>query len=127
MTDALVAGLAVTALAFGAVALGVGIRGGSDDPVAIATRAEDDSGRAIFTRMGCGSCHALAAAGSKGEIGPDLDDRLEHHTRATLIAQITSPAGGGGFSAMPDDFGSRMTERELDALVSFLLSARPER
>ena len=126
MRDALVAGLAAAALAFGAVALGVGIRDGSDDPVASATRAEDDSGRAIFTRMGCGSCHALAAAGSNGQIGPDLDGRLDHHTRATLIAQITSPAGDGGSSIMPSDFGSRMNARELDALVSFLLAARPE-
>jgi cytochrome c oxidase subunit II len=124
MKEALVAGLAAAALAFGTVALGVGIRGGSDDPVAGAARAEDDSGRAIFTRMGCGSCHALAAAGSKGQIGPDLDGRLEHHTRATLVAQITSPAADGGSSMMPSDFGSRMNARELDALVRFLLSAR---
>jgi mono/diheme cytochrome c family protein len=125
MRDALVAGLAAAALAFGTVALGVGIRGGSDDRVAGAARPQDESGRAIFTRMGCGSCHALAAAGSKGQIGPDLDSRLEHHTRATLIAQITSPAGDGGSSMMPADFGSRMNARELDALVRFLLSARP--
>jgi hypothetical protein len=73
--------------------------------------------------MGCGSCHILAAAGSYGQIGPNLDNRLSHHTRATLIAQITSPAGDGGFSGMPDDFASRMTARELDSLVDFLLAA----
>ena len=60
-------------------------------------------------------------------MGPDLDSRLGHHTRATLIAQITSPAGDGDFSGMPDDFASRMDARELDALVSFLLSASPGR
>jgi cytochrome c oxidase subunit II len=124
MRDALVAGLAASALAFGTVALGVGIRGANDDPGASAAQVQHDSGRAIFTRMGCGSCHALAAAGSKGQIGPDLDSRLEHHTRATLIAQITAPAADGGFSMMPTDFGSRMNAHELDALVRFLLSAR---
>jgi mono/diheme cytochrome c family protein len=124
MREALAAGLAAAALAFGTVALGVGIQGGSDEPVAGAAPTEDDSGRAIFTRMGCGSCHALAAAGSMGQIGPDLDGRLEHHTHATLIAQITSPAADGGSSMMPSDFGSRMNARELDALVRFLLSAR---
>ena len=100
MRDALVAGLAAAALAFGVVAFGVGIDGGSDNPRASAA-PEDDSGRAVFARMGCGSCHALAAAGSSGQMGPDLDSALERHTRATLIARITAPAGDGGFSAMP--------------------------
>ena len=123
MRDALVAGLAAAALAFGAVALGVGIDGGRDDPRASAA-LEDRSGAAVFARMGCGSCHALAAAGSTGQMGPDLDSALEHHTRATLIAQITAPAGDGGFSAMPDDFASRMSSAELDSLVDFLLAQR---
>jgi cytochrome c551/c552 len=123
MRDALVAGLAAAALAFGAVALGVGIDGGSDNPRASAA-PKDGSGPAVFARMGCGSCHALAAAGSTGQMGPDLDTALEHHTRATLIAQITAPAGDGGFSAMPDDFASRMSSGELDSLVDFLLAQR---
>jgi cytochrome c oxidase subunit II len=124
MRDALVAALAAAALAFGAVALGVGIDGGTDDPRASATRAESASGRAVFARMGCGSCHTLAAAGSTGEMGPNLDSALEHHTRATLIAQITAPASGGGFSGMPTDFASRMSSGELDSLVDFLLAQR---
>ena len=126
MRDALTAGLMATALAFAVVALGVGIEGDPDAPHAGAAQA-DDAGRAVFARMGCGSCHTLAAAGSSGQMGPDLDSRLGGHTRATLIAQITSPAGDGGFSAMPDDFGSRMDAREMDALVRFLLSARTAR
>lgn len=123
MRDALVAGLVAAALAFGAVALGVGIDRGSDNPRASAA-PEDGSGPAVFARMGCGSCHALAAAGSTGQMGPDLDTALEHHTRATLIAQITAPAGDGGVSAMPDDFASRMSSAELDSLVEFLLAQR---
>jgi cytochrome c oxidase subunit II len=124
MRDALLAGLAAAALAFGVVALGVGIDGDADAPRAGAGQAADDSGRAVFARMGCGSCHTLAAAGSTGQFGPDLDSRLGNHTRATLIAQITAPASGGGFSGMPTDFGSRMSARELDSLVDFLLAAR---
>ena len=124
MRDALGAGLAAAALAFAVVALGVGIQGGGDDPRASAARPEHDSGRAIFTRMGCGSCHTLAAAGSTGQMGPDLDGALERHTRATLIAQITAPASDGGVSAMPTDFASRMNARELDTLVDFLLASR---
>ena len=85
-------------------------------------RAGEPDGRAVFVSMGCGSCHRLAAAGSDGPIGPDLDERLPAHTRASLTAAIRDPPPGG---AMPEDFGSRMTRAELAALVDFLLGTRP--
>jgi cytochrome c2 len=123
MSEALGAGLGAAALAFAVVALVVGIRDGSAP--ATAGQAEHESGRAVFARMGCGSCHTLAAAGSSGRIGPNLDERLGGHTRESLIARITARQSGPDyFNAMPTDFGSRMTARELDSLVSFLLAAR---
>jgi mono/diheme cytochrome c family protein len=84
-----------------------------------------EGGLAVFTRMGCGGCHRLAAAGSTGPIGPDLDERLPNHTRESITAQILSP--GGAYSSMPDDFGERMSDAELDALVDFLLAVREPR
>ncbi len=85
-----------------------------------------ERGTAIFFRMGCGGCHRLAATGSTGEIGPDLDERLPAHDRGSLTGTILNPPGsaGTGFSAMPDNFGERMTDSELDALVGFLLATR---
>ena len=75
--------------------------------------------------MGCGSCHTLAAAGSAGSIGPNLDERLPRHTRESLIARITAaPSEAETFSVMPTDFASRMEPGELDALVGFLLASR---
>jgi cytochrome c551/c552 len=133
MRDALGAGLGAAALAFAVVALAVGIRDGpqgeraASAPVGAATGAPagHESGRAIFARMGCGSCHTLAAAGSTGQIGPNLDGRLGRHTRASLVARITaSPSAPDDFSAMPTNFGSRMNARELDSLLRFLLAAR---
>jgi mono/diheme cytochrome c family protein len=85
-------------------------------------RTGDHAGRAVFVSMGCGSCHRLAAAGSTGPIGPDLDEVLPAHTRASLTAAIREPPAGG---AMPEDFGTRMTPRELAALVEYLLGTRP--
>jgi mono/diheme cytochrome c family protein len=82
------------------------------------------TGRALFARMACGSCHRLAAVGSQGGIGPDLDERLRDHTAKSLKATIVNPPSRSGFVQMPGDFGERMTDRELDALVGFLLSAR---
>jgi mono/diheme cytochrome c family protein len=32
------------------------------------------NGKKLFTSAGCGGCHVLADAGSKGTVGPDLDD-----------------------------------------------------
>jgi cytochrome c oxidase subunit II len=86
-------------------------------------------GRDLFFEMGCGSCHELAAAGSTGTIGPDLDQRLAAHDRASLTATILEPpgSGGGAFSVMPDNFGERMSDGELDALVGFLLATRGDR
>lgn len=131
MKHALGAGLAAAAIAFAVVALGFGIQSGSGGEDSSATaaagaaRSEHESGRAVFTRMGCGSCHTLAAAGTMGQIGPNLDERLARHTRASLIARITAPPSDPeGFSMMPTNFASRMDARELDALVLFLLAAR---
>jgi hypothetical protein len=74
--------------------------------------------------MGCGGCHRLAAGGGDGQIGPDLDTVLPGYDAAMLRAKITDPYPAGDptyFSAMPQDFGSRMSATELDALVAFLL------
>jgi mono/diheme cytochrome c family protein len=81
-------------------------------------------GFAVFNRMGCGGCHRLAAAQSSGPIGPDLDARLPDHTRKSLRAAILSPPP---LAAMPGDFGERMSDAELDALVDFLLAVREPR
>jgi mono/diheme cytochrome c family protein len=116
----LAAGLAAAALAF-AVALLVT---GGDRPTATATAnaaAAPSRGRAVFARMGCGSCHALTAAGSRGVIGPSLDAALAQHTPTSLKAKITRPGVG---TVMPQDFARRMNATELAALVDFLMAAR---
>ena len=113
----LAAGLVAAAAAFLLLTAG----GGSAPPAASAPG--EPAGRAVFARMGCGGCHALAAASARGEIGPDLDARLPSHTAASLRAQILDPARSGGFATMPTDFGERMSGAELDALVAFLLDA----
>ena len=127
----LAAGLGAAALALAVIALTAGIGGDAPEtepagrPVTT-VQGELDSGRAVFARMGCGSCHTLAAAGSRGLIGPDLDERLPAHTRKSLVARITAPpsAGGQDFGVMPRNFGRRMSAAELNALVDFLMAAR---
>jgi cbb3-type cytochrome c oxidase subunit III len=36
--------------------------------------ADQANGQKLFTSSGCGGCHVLAAAGSQGTTGPNLDD-----------------------------------------------------
>jgi len=120
----LAAGLVVGAGTFGVLAIA---DGNDSAPRAASDRTDAstrDGGKAIFARMGCGSCHRLAAAGSSGVIGPNLDVRLAGHTAATLAERITRRAPGETFTTMPDDFGDRMTDGELDELVRFLLASR---
>jgi mono/diheme cytochrome c family protein len=126
-------GVVVAAAAFALIAVVGGIEGGEVDgggraasaPAAepAPARAEIAQGRELFARMACGSCHTLATAGSHGQIGPDLA-AIGERTRASLVATITNPSSDGGFTAMPTDFGSRMTAEELNALAAFLIAAR---
>jgi mono/diheme cytochrome c family protein len=127
------AGLAAAAAAFAVVLLttdddgnGRGPDGGQlAAPAPGETLPEGlEGGLAIFTRMGCGGCHRLAAAHSSGPIGPNLDERLPDHTRESLTGVILSPPS---YSIMPSDFGERMTDAELATLVDFLLAVREPR
>jgi cytochrome c oxidase subunit 2 len=113
------------ALAFGAVALASDDDAEEGDPagtVAALPTPGQQSGLAVYARMGCGGCHRLAVARSTGQVGPSLDRALASHTAESLRAKIVSPTPG---TAMPGDFGKRLSDAELDALVSFLLAARP--
>jgi mono/diheme cytochrome c family protein len=69
-------------------------------------------GSKVFVSAGCGSCHALAAAGSTGTVGPNLDEL--HPTRARVAQQVRS--GGGG---MPS-FAHRLSERQIQAVADFV-------
>jgi cytochrome c oxidase subunit 2 len=115
----LAAGLAAAAAAFAVVAA-TRDGGGATAPAP----GSHAGGRAVFARMGCGSCHRLAATNSDGLMGPDLDARLPDHTRESLTAQILSPSPASG---MPTDFGERLSDAELEAVVGFLLSVGESR
>jgi mono/diheme cytochrome c family protein len=79
--------------------------------------AKSDPGLRLFAAMGCGSCHQLTAAGSTSTIGPNLDNALRNRTRDSIVSAIVNPPRG---NIMPEDFGQRMSKKELDQLVDFL-------
>ena len=48
-------------------------------------------GAQVFANNGCGGCHALAAAGSGGVTGPDLDEVLPGQSAAMVQESIVDP------------------------------------
>lgn len=80
-------------------------------------------GRHVFVRSGCGSCHALAAAGTRGGIGPDFDTS-ERLNQAQIRASLVEGSNG-----MPS-YARRLDARQMTAVTVFLYRAthrRPEK
>lgn len=85
---------------------------------------DEVSGRAVFVDSGCGRCHTLAAADANGTIGPNLDETVANESPERIRRSIVAPDAEitEGFSpgVMPSDFGERLSDAELDALVEFI-------
>lgn len=84
-------------------------------------------GAQVYANAGCGGCHALAAAGSTGAVGPDLDAALADADPETVRSSIVDPdaAVADGYQAgvMPGDYGEQLSGEQLDALVEYLAAA----
>jgi mono/diheme cytochrome c family protein len=87
------------------------------------------AGKAAFTTAGCGSCHTLKAAKSKGTIGPNLD--TESLTEAKIVTQITN----GGYAVMGaaakkqypfpmSAFKGKLTTAQIQNIAAFVFSKR---
>ena len=81
---------------------------------------QDEPGLRVFQAQGCGSCHRLSSAGSSSTIGPNLDNALRNRDRESISRAIVNPPRD---SVMPADFGTRMSDEELDQLVDFLVKS----
>jgi cytochrome c oxidase subunit II len=69
-------------------------------------------------------CHVLAAAGSTGEIGPNLDTVLPGQSEEQIRESIVDPDAvvteGYAAGLMPSTFGSDLSEEQLAALVTYV-------
>jgi cytochrome c oxidase subunit 2 len=105
--------------------------GAAAAPARPAATAAARPGLDVWIANGCGSCHALAAAGSTGFIGPDLDEVLPGQTAAQVLESIAAPNAsftpGWDSGAMPEDFAGRIDGADLRRLVGFLLDATAQR
>jgi mono/diheme cytochrome c family protein len=66
-------------------------------------KGDPNKGTSVYSSAGCGSCHTLAAAGSTGTVGPNLDS-LKPDYRA-VTAQVTN--GGGSMPAFKDTLSTQ--------------------
>jgi cytochrome c oxidase subunit II len=90
----------------------------------------EEGGKAVFEEQGCGSCHALADAGSTGELGPSLDRLqeqaddagrpLEEFVRESIVNPDAYVEPGFAEDVMPETYAD-LPEEQLDALVEYLV------
>jgi cytochrome c oxidase subunit 2 len=84
-------------------------------------------GKQVFVSTGgCGACHTLAAAGTTGAVGPDLDKYLKGKSPAFIRTSIVNPNAyvekGFPASVMPPNFATSLSTGELNAVVKYLAS-----
>lgn len=87
-------------------------------------------GAQVFANNGCGGCHILAAAGSGGTTGPNLDEVLvAGMTPEEIETDIVDPekeiAPGYSAGIMPLIYGETLSEKELQDLVQYLYENTP--
>jgi mono/diheme cytochrome c family protein len=82
-------------------------------------------GEREYHSQGCANCHALAAIGAEGKLGPRLDT-VTDPVRVTA-GNISDPRSDTdkGYEAnlMPIDYASRMSAKEIAAVATFIRTA----
>jgi cytochrome c oxidase subunit 2 len=98
---------------------GGGGGGGGVDAKALFSSGDADTGATA-----CATCHTLADAGAKGQVGPDLDKLLKGKDAAFIKESILDPdkqiAPGFQPGVMPSNFGDTLSPEQVDALVKYL-------
>jgi mono/diheme cytochrome c family protein len=93
-------------------------------PPPAAPAGDPAAGEAVFAAQGCGGCHTFSAAGSSASVGPDLDEALQGQDPELVSESIVDPnkevTSGYAPNIMPQDFGQKLSQKQLDDLVAFL-------
>jgi mono/diheme cytochrome c family protein len=80
-------------------------------------RPEGDAaaGEAVFASAGCGGCHTLEAAGSSGQVGPNLDEAKPD--AALVVERVTN-----GMGAMPS-FSGDLDAKQIQDVAAYVVDA----
>jgi mono/diheme cytochrome c family protein len=96
-------------------------------PGAAPPKVPGGPGAQVFANNGCGGCHTLAAAGSGGVTGPNLDEVLPGQSAAMVEESIVDPnahlAKGYPPNVMPGNFSTIIKPNEIEQLVQYLISS----
>ncbi|MFN8164077.1 MAG: plastocyanin/azurin family copper-binding protein [Solirubrobacterales bacterium] len=92
--------------------------------------AANSPGAQIFTSASCGTCHTLAAAGSTGEAGPNLNEFLApDDTTEAVEEMIVDPnaelAEGYPSNLMPKNYSQTLSKTEVHQLAEYLVASTP--
>ena len=75
-------------------------------------------GGQVYAQNGCGSCHTLEAAGSEGNVGPNLDENLPGEAAADVEESIVEPGAeivSGFENIMPPNYEDEHPRRRPEA------------
>lgn len=95
--------------AYVAAVAGRPVQGGGGGKIA------STDGKEVFAQAGCGACHALKAAGSSGQVGPNLDDAKP--ARDLVILRVNNGQG-----AMPS-YKGKLSDDQIAAVADYVSGA----
>jgi mono/diheme cytochrome c family protein len=106
-----------------AAVAGLPVRGGAEGGGGTTTggtttgggAGEAPDGEAIFAEAGCGGCHTLEAAGTSGNVGPNLDDAKP--PKELVIERVTNGQG-----AMPS-FKDKYSPEQIAAVADYVVAS----
>jgi len=101
-------------------------------PPGPAPKGDPAAGKALFTSQGCVACHTFKPAGSHAKIGPDLDKlaadaqtanrgSLGQYTSESIVSPNAYVVPKYPAGVMPQDFATKLSTKQIDDLVAFLL------
>jgi len=95
-----------------------------------AAEGGEAGGAQVFASAGCGSCHTMAAAGSTGTTGPNLDESLAPDDNTAGIEEMivhpnTEVVEGYPPNVMPQTYGETLSAAEIHDLSEYLVASTP--
>jgi cytochrome c oxidase subunit 2 len=93
-------------------------------------------GRQVFNNAGCNACHVLGDAKAVGVVGPTLEGigtaaanrepgkSAEEYLHQSIVKPNEFVVEGYPANVMPQDYGQRLSEQDIDALVKYLVEMK---
>lgn len=86
-----------------------------------AATAVSADGEKVFQRSGCIACHVVGGKG--GRVGPSLEkigEKSADYIRTAIVDPNANPVEGYPKGVMPQNYGTQLSDEDLNALVEFL-------